>query len=105
VGYAKIGTRPSAHTVLRVYRGPTNSKHELKLAYRSSIAQWSWDRPLRKPTGDDLIAAIFLAFRSARRYIRIDEKVRVTETRVRIPLGPHTSLDLGHFELAGEVVA
>jgi hypothetical protein len=27
------------------------------------------------------------------------------ETRVRIPLGPHTSLDFGHFELAGEVAA
>ena len=33
------------------------------------------------------------------------ENVVVTETRVRIPLGPRTSLDFGEFVLAGEAVA
>jgi hypothetical protein len=33
------------------------------------------------------------------------ENRRYWPTRWQIPLGPPTSLDLGHFELAGETVA
>jgi hypothetical protein len=78
--------------------------------YRRGIARAGPCRPLRERRllhlrVDDLLRDLLLSVqRVGRRLTRFRYVTSSLCCWQRLPLGPHTSLDFGYFELAGEAV-